>query len=198
MGLDLELFVHPERISSQLICPICTQVLLNPVQTPTDHLFCEDELLEWMTRSSVCPVTNAKLDPDSIRKPSRIIVNMLAELQRFCDNKCEGCTWTGEQEHLSSHLTACQKRPREQLCAEIKDKDEKILRLRARLAKTEKVVAELSEQNQILASNLAIVERKLKVYDAFFAVDGNSNSSSGGGGGGGGGGRKRKGGEKGV
>ena len=51
MGIDYECFLHPERISSELICPICTLVLENPVQTPSEHLFCEEELLEWLTRS---------------------------------------------------------------------------------------------------------------------------------------------------
>ena len=51
MGIESESFVHPERIPNELFCPICTLVLENPVQTPTEHLFCEDELLEWLTRS---------------------------------------------------------------------------------------------------------------------------------------------------
>ena len=87
MGVELESFVHPERISSQLICPICTQVLDRPVQTPSEHLFCEDELLEWMTRSQFCPVTNSKLEPDSIKRPGRVILNMLAELDRYCPHR---------------------------------------------------------------------------------------------------------------
>ena len=38
MGRDFDLFVYPDRISSQLICPICTLVLNKPVQTPTGIL----------------------------------------------------------------------------------------------------------------------------------------------------------------
>ncbi|RYG59632.1 hypothetical protein EON64_20040, partial [archaeon] len=69
MGRDLEDFVHPERISSQLICPICTQVLHRPVMTMSEHLFCEEELLEWLTRSSLCPVTKQPIDPATITRP---------------------------------------------------------------------------------------------------------------------------------
>lgn len=104
MGRDVDQYVHPERISSQLICPICTQVLQNPVQTETEHLFCEDELLEWMTRSNLCPITKTMLNPSTIKKPSRIIMNMLAELEIYCNYKDKGCTWIGKEEHLDSHL----------------------------------------------------------------------------------------------
>lgn len=59
-----------------------------------DHLFCEDELLEWMSRfdinQSLCPITKNVLDPTMIRKPSRIIINMLNELEMYCSNKCNG------------------------------------------------------------------------------------------------------------
>lgn len=33
MGIESVEFVHPDRISSQLICPICTLVLEHPVLT---------------------------------------------------------------------------------------------------------------------------------------------------------------------
>jgi uncharacterized protein YbaR (Trm112 family) len=92
MGLDFDLFVHPDRISPQLICPICKLVLDKPVQTHTDHLFCEEELLEWMSLSDhpLCPMTKTPLDPNHIKKPSRIILNMLNELEMYCIYKGNG------------------------------------------------------------------------------------------------------------
>lgn len=167
MGLDVEEFVHPERISSYLFCAICTQVLENPVQTPTEHLFCEDELLEWMSRSSLCPATNTTLAPDSIRRPSRIILNMLAELQRFCPNRGEGCTWVGDNEHCSSHIQSCSFRPRSQLAADLDAAQAKISRLREKLSKAEKKIEILTAANADLAHVNAINERKLRVYSAF-------------------------------
>lgn len=55
-------------------------------------------LTEWVTRS-------------------RIIMNMLNELMRYCPNKEHGCEWTGEQERLRTHLGVrselrCRARPR--------------------------------------------------------------------------------------
>jgi hypothetical protein len=167
MGLDLEYFIHPERISNQLICPICTQVLDNPVQTPSEHLFCEDELLEWMTRSQKCPLTNEKLDPLSITKPGRIIVCMLAELERYCVNKNEGCKWQGQNDQLLVHLKSCDMRSKEVMIKEIKTKDILISKLQHRLVTIEERCHELEEANQSLIETNEDIDRRLKVYVAF-------------------------------
>lgn len=170
MGNDPDLYVHPDRISSQLICPICTQVLENPVQTADDHLFCEDELLEWLSRSKegLCPVSNKKLDPDAIRKPSRIILNMLAELERYCPNKSEGCQWSGESEHLATHIKDCTFKRKEDMMDEIKRKDEKIASLRVKVESALYQLKRERQKNKDLTTELEICTRKLKVYDAFF------------------------------
>jgi hypothetical protein len=41
--------------------------------TPCEHLFCEDALLEWLLRSSKCPVCNTVLDPESIRVRDAVV-----------------------------------------------------------------------------------------------------------------------------
>jgi len=126
MGFELELFVHPERISPQFICAICQGVLDRPVETPTEHLFCEDDLLEWMSRSNLCPVTKKVLDPGSIRKPGRIILNMLGELERYCIYKENGCNWQGPNHMASAHEKSCCCRPMDDFIKELNAKDEEI------------------------------------------------------------------------
>jgi E3 ubiquitin-protein ligase NRDP1 len=181
MGTDPDLYVHPERISRELICPICTQVLDNPVQTTDDHLFCEDELLEWMSRSNepTCPVSNKKLDPDAIRKPSRIILNMLAELERYCPNRGEGCRWQGESEHLGKHMKECTFKRKEDMMEEMRRKDEKIASLRVKVDALTKQVKRERQKNEDLSNELQICTRKLKVYDAFFEEGKGSEEKTG-------------------
>lgn len=159
MGRDLEDFVHPERISAQLICPICTQVLENPVQTASEHLFCEEELLEWMTRSALCPVTKRTIDPAEIRRPGRVILNMLAELEVFCCNRARGCAWTGPQDLLEGHAVQCDHRPAEEWRKELARRDEQIEALEQRVEE---------------------LEQRLRVYEALApgAPSGGSGSSS--------------------
>ena len=168
MGLDLELFVYPDRISSQLICPICTVILENPIQTDNEHLFCEEELLEWLTRSNLCPVSHTELDPSTIRKPPRIITNMLNELEVFCRNRAEGCLWQGEYCKLTSHMKTCNMKSKDQLIAELNRKEQTIASLKRDLSSSLKRITELEDLNKDLELEAKSYQRKLKVYDAFF------------------------------
>lgn len=165
-GLDLDQFVHPERISSQLICPICTQVLDRPVQTATEHLFCEDELLEWMTRSDLCPITKTKLDPSQIRKPGRIVLNMLAELEMYCKNRPHGCTWTGSREHLLKHQELCTCRSKEELLQELKEKDDKLSMLSDRVDNLTNRNMSLEEENIVLREKIEEYQHRIRVFHA--------------------------------
>lgn len=172
MGTDPDLLVHPEHVSKQLECAICCLILETPCETSTGHLYCEQCLLEYLARSEsdkpLCPVSKAELDPNDIRKPSRIIINMLAELELYCPNKEHGCEWQGQNEHVTMHLASCEKRPAAELIEEIKVKDAKIKQLRARCLKHEDHVKDLKNRNTELMDDLSICKRKLKVYDAFF------------------------------
>lgn len=173
MGRDLDDFVHPERISSQLICPICTLVLENPVQTATEHLFCEDELLEWMTRSNLCPVTKRVIDPQEIRRPGRIILNMLAELEVYCPNRARGCGWTGAQELLLKHVNDCEHRPVLEWKVLLQERDERIeaLQQRVDLLQREKAVLEdrcaiLDTDCSSMSEQLRVCQQRLRVFEA--------------------------------
>jgi hypothetical protein len=168
MGFDLEDFVHSERISSELICPICHGVVEKPVQTPSEHLFCEDELLEWMLRSELCPLTHEPLDPSTITKPGRIITNMLAALERYCPNKDLGCSWQGACDRLPSHLTSCEWQNPTLLLKKLTEKDVLITLLQERLTQTQGKITALESLNDELEEENQLLRRKLKVYDAFF------------------------------
>ena len=179
MGVEAGEFVHPERISSELLCPICACVLENPVQTPSEHLFCEDELLEWMIQSDVCPVTKNKLNPDDIKKPGRIIANMLGELERYCPNRVDGCEWQGKNYSCPAHFKTCPYKPREQMSQEMAAKDASIEKLRARNERLQSTVDSLERRNHDLSSQVDMLSKKLKVYDAFLReADGLQNGDT--------------------
>ena len=86
----------------------------------------ESELLEWCVREMKCPMDNLPLDASQVQKPrsvaphahavrhawphvaisragSRIIINMLGELKRYCPYKDNGCEWQGELERVATH-----------------------------------------------------------------------------------------------
>ena len=98
-------------VPCDLLCPICSDVLHNPVVTPCQHLFCENDLLQWFVRAPVnqgerpsqrCPQCNTVCAPDSIRPAGRIITNILGDLERRCEHS--QCTWTGRCEEYARHL----------------------------------------------------------------------------------------------
>jgi hypothetical protein len=51
-----------EKLESELICSICTEVLLNPTTTSCGHSFCYDCLEEWEDRNPTCPTCRAPID----------------------------------------------------------------------------------------------------------------------------------------
>jgi hypothetical protein len=141
-------------------------------------MFCEDELLEWMTRSQICPVTNTKLDPDTIKKPGRIIMNMLAELEMYCPNRMHGCQWIGSCDQVTQHKKKCNNRSKEELLQEIESKDILIAKIKQKLSASQEKVVELQERNSMLVESneelqnlISAYDRRLKVYDAFFKND---------------------------
>jgi hypothetical protein len=141
-------------------------VLDNPVQTATEHLFCEDELLEWMSRSSLCPITKTELDPSTIRKPGRIVLNMLAELEMYCKNRVHGCTWTGPQEHLSKHLETCACQSKEDIRRELTEKDDRIKELEREIDVLSLKNEDLLHENACLTEKIEEYQRRIRVFHA--------------------------------
>ena len=107
MGFDQDCFVDESKISSQLECVICREVLDRPVMTKCEHLYCEGCLLEWLTAHDKCPTCCAVLDPREIKKAPRIVRNMLNELEMRCQYVDNGCKWAGALEKYKGHLLVC-------------------------------------------------------------------------------------------
>ena len=80
-------FVWPDAIPRQLRCAICSEVCCRAVQTPCEHLFCEDCLLEWFARCGDhprCPCDNTPVVPAEVHRPMRLVRRMIAELPVRC------------------------------------------------------------------------------------------------------------------
>jgi hypothetical protein len=82
--------------------------------------------MEWLTIKETCPLTQKPLHIHEIRKPGRIITNLLGELEMFCGNKIEGCKWQGEHNNYRSHLKCCGFKPRQELENEISNYKDKL------------------------------------------------------------------------
>eukprot|EP00948_MAST-09A_sp_MAST-9A-sp1_P002379 g2379.t1 len=73
-------------IAKELQCSICSSLLCSPVMLEEcQHLFCETCLLEWFVRKEVCPLCQAQIDPETVRKAPRIVRNLLQVYNEYND-----------------------------------------------------------------------------------------------------------------
>ena len=94
MGYDLTRFVGDE-VDEELVCPICSGVLDDPVQAPLcEHAFCSGCISEWIRRQATCPVDRNAISIAQLKPVPRILKNLLARLEISCDNADYGCTAT--------------------------------------------------------------------------------------------------------
>ncbi|KAK9871514.1 hypothetical protein WA026_012885 [Henosepilachna vigintioctopunctata] len=128
MGFELNRF-HGD-VDEELICPICSAVLEDPLQAPTcEHAFCKSCITEWISRQPTCPVDRQNVTSAQLRQVPRILRNLLSRLCINCDNTPYGCTRVLKLDSLQSHLEECEFNPKrplpcEQGCGLIIPKDE--------------------------------------------------------------------------
>lgn len=76
------------------------------------HLFCLTCINTWLDvhHRLTCPVGRLPLQSSHLRK---IIVfdSLVESLEAFCQNREDGCTWTGSLENRNTHLQQCLKEP---------------------------------------------------------------------------------------
>ena len=87
----------PEVISIE--CPICLQIMLKDIsQTSCGHHFCTSCIERVYGACPTCRATSYRIFPDADRQ------RYIRELQVYCSNKNDGCTWKGELNNLSGHI----------------------------------------------------------------------------------------------
>jgi hypothetical protein len=59
------------RVLPDLVCPICQDILLDPVETEKcRHSFCRDCIASWLLKKSTCPSDNSPLTSAQVRSIS--------------------------------------------------------------------------------------------------------------------------------
>ncbi|CAO1391773.1 unnamed protein product [Diamesa serratosioi] len=128
MGFDLTRFQGD--VDEELICPICSSVLEEPLQVIScEHAFCRSCIQEWLSRQPTCPVDRNPITTANLRTVPRILRNLLSRLNINCDNQLYGCTQVLKLDALNSHLEECEHNPKRPLpcengCGFIIPKDE--------------------------------------------------------------------------
>lgn len=137
------------EVDEELICPICSSVLEEPLQVVScEHAFCESCqsvticrcrhcrfltgtscITEWLSRQPTCPVDRQAITTTNLRSVPRILRNLLSRLNITCDNQIYGCTQILKLDALHAHLEECEHNPKRPLpcengCGFIIPKDE--------------------------------------------------------------------------
>lgn len=94
-------------VDKNFFCPICTDVLKDPVQCHNQHYFCRACITKHLLKSETCPVCMEKLTEKVLAKPPRIVTDYLDGLLINCDHIERGCTKTMELGSLKTHVAAC-------------------------------------------------------------------------------------------
>ena len=115
MGYDINRFEG--QVDEELICPICSFILEDPVQVlqefdqriiwllllsisnciinqapDCEHAFCNMCINEWLKHQSICPIDRTSIQPRELKPVPRILKNLLSKLRIKCDHAVYGST----------------------------------------------------------------------------------------------------------
>lgn len=121
---DEMLFTGPQ--SHHLKCPICLDVMKDPVQCPTHgHTFCRHCILRHLNLSATCPTCREPLEKEKLL-PNRLICSLIEDAEVYCfstetlredeiknierseGKAVESCNWTGKLNEAKKHYDLCQ------------------------------------------------------------------------------------------
>lgn len=95
-----------EKISKELVCPVCREVLDRPLQAACEHFFCYSCIEKWLSYNSNgagCPVCKQIIKSEELRKPPRLLLNLLSTSYV----KCTVCKAFMKLEELAKHESTC-------------------------------------------------------------------------------------------
>ena len=96
-------------IDANFHCPICMNVLKEPMQCRTnEHLFCSPCIRRHLEQNSQsCPMCMDELTVETLRRAPRIVADYLSRLKISCDYAARGCREVIELGVLESHVGNC-------------------------------------------------------------------------------------------
>ena len=105
MGIDPALADFTD-VQSELLCPICHGVIIEPVELPCGHPTCSLCMNKWMMEHSCCPLCNLPTQ-DLPRPISRLLLRILERVTTKCDNYQLGCNAILNSASVAEHKKVC-------------------------------------------------------------------------------------------
>ncbi len=111
---EMVLVMSEEDMDSLVTCPICSELLDDPVTCQYRHPFCRACILTWLSKERTCPLgreSEGVLTVDKLLPPCEEVVVTLNSVLVCCSYAPSGCPWTGPFEEAASHIDPCQFQP---------------------------------------------------------------------------------------
>ncbi|KAL1262109.1 hypothetical protein QQF64_007374 [Cirrhinus molitorella] len=102
-GRDSHLFEYQDEVDDELVCHICLQPLLQPMDTPCGHTYCFHCLNNFLHDQDFCPVDRQRLQLQNCRTSSLLVRNLLDKLAVLCPFRSE-CPQSMQRCELQPHL----------------------------------------------------------------------------------------------
>ena len=106
---DLDTLTYVDKVPQSLICPVCKSVLLTPLQTKCQHIFCARCVSRALADKLECPIDRTAMPNgmEDCQAAPRLLDQLIDELEVKCPNS--GCARTMERGLLHWHLKdACE------------------------------------------------------------------------------------------
>lgn len=170
MRLAEEELVAPESISDTLKCPVCFELLWDPVFAcgrSCQHVFCRACVEPALAVSQNCPNCRADMDVEDLES-HHAIRTLLGEVLVRCR---WSCGWTGRFDERFAHSSKCPVAQLEALSKdiekfsnakwEISEREDRIKELEARVAEQDEQVVDISRQ--LVAREVRIAELEARI-----------------------------------
>lgn len=102
-GPDGHLYEYQDDVDDELVCHICLQPLLQPMDTPCGHTYCHQCLSSFLREQDFCPVDRQRLQLPQCRPSSLLVRNLLDKLTVLCPFHTE-CQGSMQRCELQPHL----------------------------------------------------------------------------------------------
>ena len=97
------LYDYPDNIDYELLCGICLQPLVDPVDTPCGHTYCYTCLKGHLKMQKTCPADQQHIKEKDIKPSSLLVRKILDKLTVVCPNNAY-CDQTMPRCSLEVHL----------------------------------------------------------------------------------------------
>lgn len=102
-GQENHLYEYQDEVDDELVCHICLQPLLRPMDTPCGHTYCFQCLSSFLKEQDFCPVDRQRLQLHQCRPSSLLVRNLLDKLTVLCPHHAE-CQQQMQRCELQPHL----------------------------------------------------------------------------------------------